>query len=87
MLFVHHPDDDKALLVARSQLLVLIVPLDDHNVALMTLEVLIHGEVTATVALARLKLEDLENALVSTSGQIALLLVPAHGVKHGAVRH
>jgi len=32
----------------------LVIPLDDHNVALMSLQVLVHGQVATTLALARL---------------------------------
>ena len=49
---VQHPDNDEALLVTGGQLLVLIVPLEHHDVALMALQVLVHGKVTATLALA-----------------------------------
>jgi hypothetical protein len=77
---VEHPDDDETVLVRRGQLLVLIVPLDHDDVVLMALEVLVHGKISTALALAGLELEDFKETLVTTSGQVSLLLVPAHHV-------
>ena len=52
MLLVHHPNDDKTLLVRSSQLLVLIVPLDDLDLAGVTLEWLVHCKITASLTFA-----------------------------------
>ena len=87
MRLVEHPNNDEALLVTRRQLLVLVVPLKDHDVALMALQVLVHGKVSATLALSRLQLENLEEALITTGRQVALLLVPCHDVQHRVVGH
>jgi hypothetical protein len=54
VLLVEHPHYDQTLLVRRGQLLMLVIPLDDHNVALMSLQVLVHGQVATTLALSRL---------------------------------
>ena len=54
VLFVQHPDNNQTLFVRRGKLLVLVVPLNDNNVALMALKVLIHRQVAATLALSGL---------------------------------
>ena len=50
VLLVHHPHNDETLLVTRSQLLVLIVPLNDDHIALVALQVLVHAEIAAALA-------------------------------------
>jgi len=87
VLLVHHPHDDQTLFIRRGQFLVLIVPLDDHYVALVTLKVLVHGKVATGVSLARFKFQDFEKTLVATCSEVAFLLVPADHVEHGAIRH
>ena len=52
MGLVKHPYDDKTLLITRGQLLVLIVPLKYHHVALMALQVLVHGQISTTLTLS-----------------------------------
>jgi len=49
---VHHPDDDQASLVGCSQLLVLVVPLDDLHITFVALKILIHTQVATTLAFA-----------------------------------
>jgi len=51
---MHHPDNDEAVFIRSSKLLVLIIPLNDNNVALVTLQMLVHREVTAALALTGL---------------------------------
>ena len=46
----------------------------------MALEWLIHAEISSTLTLARVELENLEKTLVTTNGDITLLLVPSHSV-------
>ena len=52
MRLVEHPYNDETLLVTGGQLLVLVVPLKDHDVALVALQVLVHGQVAASLAFA-----------------------------------
>ena len=87
MLLVHHPDNDEARFVRCCQLLVLVVPLNDADVALVTLQVLIHAEITAALAFARLEFEHLEQALVAACREVPALLVPAHNIQRSVVRH
>ena len=49
---MEHPHYDETLLVTCSQLLILVVPLKNHDIALMALQVLIHGEISTTLAFA-----------------------------------
>ena len=51
---MEHPHDDETLFITSSELLVLVIPLKDHDIALMALQVLVHGEVSTALALARL---------------------------------
>jgi hypothetical protein len=57
---VHHPDDNQACFVRGGELLVLVVPLNNLNIAFVALEVLIHAEVATSLSFAGLKLEDFE---------------------------
>jgi len=45
---------------------VLIIPLDNHNVTLMALQVLVHRQIATTLAFARLKFNNFEQTLVAT---------------------
>ena len=65
----------------------LIIPLDNHDVTLMALQVLVHRQIATTLALARLKFNNFEQTLVATRRQIALFLVPADDVQHGILGH
>ena len=87
VLLVKHPDDDETLFIRACELLVLVVPLEHADVPLVALEVLVHRQVSSALAFAGLQLEDFEQTLVSTGGQVALLLVPANNVEHGVVGH
>ena len=49
---MEHPHNDETLLVTCSQLLILVVPLENHDIALVALQVLIHGEISTTLAFA-----------------------------------
>jgi len=80
VLFVHHPDDNETLLIGGCQLLVLIVPLDHLDLSRVALEWLIHAEITSTLTLSRIKFEDLQETLISSYCDVALLLVPGYGV-------
>ena len=53
MGLVQHPDDDETLLVRGCELLVLVIPLQDHDIALMALQVLVHGQVATALAFSR----------------------------------
>jgi hypothetical protein len=66
---------------------VLIIPLDNHNVTLMALQVLVHRQIATTLAFARLKFNNFEQTLVATRRKIALFLVPADDVQHGILGH
>ena len=50
MLFMEHPNNNQTLLVRGSQFLVLVIPLNYNDVALMALQILIHGKIAATLA-------------------------------------
>ena len=78
VILVHHPDNDETGLIGGSELLVLVVPLDNLNLARVTLKMLIDGELTTALAFTRLKLEDLKETLITTNSDVALLLVPSN---------
>ncbi len=84
---MHHPHDNKSLLIAGSELVVLVVPLNDLNLARVPLQVLVHRKISTTLALARVKLQDLQKALVTTTSNVTLLLVPSDHIQVRAVRH
>jgi hypothetical protein len=44
----------------------------------MSLKWLVHREVTATLSLSRIKLENLEKTLISSNSNIAFILVPSN---------
>jgi hypothetical protein len=46
---MEHPDNDQTLLVRGSKLLVLVIPLNYNNIALMALQILIHGKIAAAL--------------------------------------
>jgi len=50
-VFVHHPYYDEAALITGSELVILIVPLDDLDLPRVPLQVLVHGQVSTTLAL------------------------------------
>ena len=85
--FVKHPNDDQTLSIRGGKLLVLVIPLDYDNVSLMTLEVLVHGEISTSLTFSGFKLEDFQKSLVSSGSQVTLLLVPPNHVKKGVIRH
>jgi len=66
---------------------VLIIPLDNHDVTLMALQVLVHRQIATTLALARLKFNNFQQTLVATRCKIAFFLVPADDVQHGILWH
>lgn len=76
MLLVHHPNDNKTLLIGGRELLILVIPLDNLDLAGVSLQRLIHTEVSSTLSFARVELENLEEALVTTDSDVALLLIP-----------
>ena len=84
---MHHPYDDKSLLITSGELLVLIVPLDDLDLARVALKVLVHTKIPAALALSSVKLEDLQEALVTSTGDVTLLLIPTDDIQVRAVRH
>jgi len=49
---VQHPHNYQALFIRRGQFLVLIIPLDNHDVTLVALQVLIHRQIATTLAFA-----------------------------------
>jgi hypothetical protein len=49
----------------------------------MTLEWLVHGEVTSTLSFSRVKLEDLEKTLITTDSDVTFILVPSHHIHRG----
>ena len=65
----------------------MVVPLDNLHVALVTLQVLVHTQVTAALSLARLELQYLEQTLVATGGEVAFLLVPSNNIERCVVGH
>ena len=65
----------------------LVIPLDNHDVTLMALQVLVHRQIATTLALARLKFNNFEQTLVATRRKIALFLVPPDDVQHGILWH
>ena len=50
VLFMHHPHNNKALFIWGSELLVLIVPLNYNDVPLVALQVLIHAQISISLA-------------------------------------
>ena len=84
---MHHPDYDESLLVTGGQLVVLVVPLDDLDLPRVALEVLVHGEVASALALARVQLQNLQEALVTTACNVTFLLVPPNHVQVSPIGH
>ncbi len=84
---MHHPDDDESLLVTGGQLVVLVVPLDNLDLPRVALEVLVHGEVATALALARVQLQNLQEALVTTACNVTFLLVPPNHVQVSPIGH
>lgn len=54
VLLMEHPDNDQTLLVRGSKLLVLVIPLNYNNIALMALQILIHGKIAAALTFSGL---------------------------------
>jgi hypothetical protein len=52
VLLVHHPNNNETLFITGGKLLVLVIPLDDNNIALVALQVLVHAQVAASLAFA-----------------------------------
>jgi hypothetical protein len=46
----------------------------------MSLEWLIHAEVTSSLSFSGVELEDFEKALITTDGDITLLLIPSDSI-------
>lgn len=87
VLFVHHPHYNQALLIGSGKFLILVIPLNDDDITLVALQVLVHGEVAATLAFTAFKLEHFEEAHVATRGEVTLFLVPTNNVQHCVVGH
>ena len=86
-MFVHHPDDDEALLITGSELMVLVVPLNDLDLPRVALKVLVHGQVSTALTLASVQLQHFKQASISTAGDVSLLLVPCNHIQVCAIRH
>ena len=84
---MHHPHYDESLFITCSQLVVLIVPLDDLNLARVTLKVLVHTKIPASLAFACVQLKDLQETLVTSTRDVTFLLVPSDHIQVRAVRH
>ena len=84
---MHHPHNDKSLLVTRSQLVVLIVPLDDLNLTRVALKILVHGEVSTALAFSCVKLQHLEQTGVTSASDVAFLLVPPDHIQVSSIGH
>jgi hypothetical protein len=81
---VEHPNDDQAILVACSELSKILVPSYDHDIALVALERLVHGQVAlgATSSLPsifrrRLQFQHFEQATLATTRDPTLCTVPS----------
>ena len=61
--------------------------MDNTDVPLVSLQVLVHAQVTATLAFSRLELQHLEQTLVATCGEVASFLVPANNIEGCVVGH
>ena len=86
-MLVHHPDYYEALLITGSELMVLVVPLDDLDLARMPLQVLVHGQVSTALTLASVQLQHFEQAGIATAGDVAFFLVPSNHIQVFAIRH
>jgi hypothetical protein len=53
----------------------------------MALQILVHGKIAASLAFTRLQLQHFEQALITTSGQVAFFLIPSHDVEHRVLGH
>ena len=84
---MHHPNYDESLLITSGQLVVLIVPLDDLYLPGVALKVLVHTKIPAALALASVQLQDLQEALVTSAGDVTFLLIPSDNIQVRAVRH
>jgi hypothetical protein len=84
---MHHPDNNEPLLIAGSKFMILIVPLYDLYLSGVSLKILIHRQVAASLALAGVQLQHLQKALVSATSDITFLLVPTDHVQVCAVWH
>ena len=53
----------------------------------MALEVLVHGEVTTTLAFAGFELQYLEQTLIATTSNVTLVLIPVNHIQGCIVWH
>ena len=67
--------------------MVLVVPLDNLNLPWVALEILVHGEVSTTLAFSRVELQNFQEAWVSTAGDVAFLLVPPDHIQVSSIGH
>ena len=86
-MLVHHPDDDEALLITGSELMVLVVPLDDLDLPRVPLKVLVHGQISTTLTLASVQLQHFEQAGITTASDVSFLLVPPNHIQVRAIWH
>jgi hypothetical protein len=52
VLLVHHPHNNEASLVTSGQFLIAVIPLNHLDLPSVTLQILIHGQVTSSLTLA-----------------------------------
>jgi hypothetical protein len=49
----------------------------------MTLEWLVHGEVSSSLSFSRVKFKDLEETLITTNCDVTFILIPSHHIHWG----
>mmetsp|Transcript_83961 Transcript_83961/g.271329 ORF Transcript_83961/g.271329 Transcript_83961/m.271329 type:complete len:442 (+) Transcript_83961:2758-4083(+) len=89
---VQHPDDDKTVLVAGGELSEVVIPRDDHDVALVPLQGLVHGQVALCARGLRrgfrrgLQLQHLEQTALAAASYPSLCRVPRDDLERQVVR-